>query len=129
MAEVEIPHTHAANGDGKVLPAYYHLPADASPDSQVPLVIIFTGLDGYRTELAVWKDGWAELGVALLIVEIPGTGDNPGAPSDPESPDRVVSNSCFFPSWQFSCSFFSLNECLGACLSEILKDHTQYGDG
>jgi pimeloyl-ACP methyl ester carboxylesterase len=30
--------------------------------------------------------------VALLIVEIPGTGDNPGAPSDPESPDRVWSS-------------------------------------
>ncbi|KAI0423296.1 Alpha/Beta hydrolase protein [Xylaria grammica] len=92
MVEVEIPHTYAANGDGKVLPAYYHLPSYASPDHQVPLVIIFTGLDGYRTELAVWKDGWAGLGVALLIVEIPGTGDNPGAPSDPDSPDRVWSS-------------------------------------
>ena len=30
--------------------------------------------------------------MALLIVEIPGTGDNPGAPSDPESPDRVWSS-------------------------------------
>ncbi|KAI1202292.1 Alpha/Beta hydrolase protein [Nemania serpens] len=89
MVEVEIPHMHAANGDGQVLPAYYHLPAHACPDHRVPLVIIFTGLDGYRTDLAVWKDGWAGLGVALLIVEIPGTGDNPGAPSDPESPDRV----------------------------------------
>lgn len=89
MVEVEIPHTHAANGDGKVLPAYYHLPLHAFLDHRVPLVIIFTGLDGYRTDLAVWKDGWARLGVALLIVEIPGTGDNPGAASDPESPDRV----------------------------------------
>lgn len=89
MVEVEIPHTHAANGDEEVLPAYYHLPAHASADHRVPLVVIFTGLDGYRTDLAVWKDGWAGLGVALLIVEIPGTGDNPGAPSDPESPDRV----------------------------------------
>lgn len=92
MIEVEIPHTHAANGDGTVLPGYYHLPTHASELSQVPLVIIFTGLDGYRTELAVWKDGWAELGVALLVVEIPGTGDNPGAPSDPDSPDRVWSS-------------------------------------
>ncbi|KAI1288910.1 Alpha/Beta hydrolase protein [Xylaria venustula] len=90
MVEVLIPHTtHATNEDGRVLPAYYHLPAHASPESPAPLVIIFTGLDGYRTELAVWKDGWAELGVATLILEIPGTGDNPGAPSDPESPDRV----------------------------------------
>ncbi|KAI3328204.1 Alpha/Beta hydrolase protein [Ustulina deusta] len=92
MVEVEIPHIYAANGDGEVLPAYYHLPARARPDNRVPLVIIFTGLDGYRTELAVWKDGWAGLGVALLVVEVPGTGDNPGAPSDPESPDRVWSS-------------------------------------
>lgn len=92
MVEVEIPHTHAANGDGEVLPAYFHLPANASAAKKVPLVIIFTGLDGYRTELAVWKNGWAALGVALLVVEIPGTGDNPGAPSDPESPDRVWSS-------------------------------------
>ncbi|KAI1364574.1 Alpha/Beta hydrolase protein [Xylaria arbuscula] len=92
MIEVEIPHVHAANGDGTVLPGYYHLPENASEASKVPLVIIFTGLDGYRTELAVWKDGWAELGVALLVLEIPGTGDNPGVPSDPESPDRVWSS-------------------------------------
>ncbi|KAI0521374.1 Alpha/Beta hydrolase protein [Xylaria bambusicola] len=92
MTEVTIPHIHAAFGDGTALPGYYHLPEHASPDNQVPLVIIFTGLDGYRTELAVWKDGWAELGVALLVVEIPGTGDNPGAPSDPSSPDRVWSS-------------------------------------
>lgn len=31
----------------------------------------------------------ARVGCATLIVEIPGTGDNPGAPSDPTSPDRV----------------------------------------
>jgi pimeloyl-ACP methyl ester carboxylesterase len=92
MVEVQIPHVHAANGDGDMLPGYYHLPADTSADKKAPLVVIFTGLDGYRTELAVWKDGWAALGVALLVVEIPGTGDNPGAPSDPESPDRVWSS-------------------------------------
>lgn len=92
MVEVQISHTHAANGDGKALLGYYHLPAHASPSHRVPLVIIFTGLDGYRTELAVWKNGWAALDVALLIVEIPGTGDNPGDPLDPESPDRVWSS-------------------------------------
>ncbi|KAI0394720.1 alpha/beta-hydrolase [Xylariaceae sp. FL0594] len=93
MTEVLIPHVeHAADGDGDVLPGYYHLPSHASPHAKVPLVIIFTGLDGYRTELCVWKDGWASLGVALLVVEIPGTGDNPGAAADPASPDRVWSS-------------------------------------
>ncbi|KAI1415649.1 yellowish-green 1-like protein [Hypoxylon sp. FL1857] len=90
--EVEIPHVHAANGDGKVLLGYYHLPAEASSSHKAPLVIIFCGLDAYRTDLTVWKNGWAQLGCATLIVEIPGTGDNPGAPSDPSSPDRVWSS-------------------------------------
>lgn len=89
---VEIPHVYAANGDGAVLPGFYHLPASASSSNKVPLIIIFTGLDGYRTELAVWKTGWAQLGCATLVVEIPGTGDNPGAPGDPTSPDRVWSS-------------------------------------
>ncbi|KAK7991463.1 hypothetical protein PG988_000257 [Apiospora saccharicola] len=90
MHEVTIPHTkHAGPGDGSTLPGFYHLPAGASTTNQVPLVIIFTGLDGYRTELAVWKEGWRQVGCATLIVEIPGTGDNPGLASDPASPDRV----------------------------------------
>ncbi|KAI1076743.1 yellowish-green 1-like protein [Whalleya microplaca] len=92
MVQVEIPHSHAANGDGKSLLGFYHLHSNASSSHKVPLIIIFTGLDGYRTELAVWKEGWAQLGCATLIFEIPGTGDNPGAPSDPESPDRVWSS-------------------------------------
>ncbi|OTB03038.1 hypothetical protein M426DRAFT_263842 [Hypoxylon sp. CI-4A] len=89
MVQVDIPHIHAANGDGSILQGFYHLPTEASSSRKVPLIIVFTGLDGYRTELVVWKNGWAKLGCALLVLEIPGTGDNPGAPSDPTSPDRV----------------------------------------
>ena len=89
MVQVDIPHTHRQGGDGDVLPGFYHLPACATASRKVPLVVIFTGLDGYRTELAVWKEGWRRVGCATLIVEIPGTGDNPGAPSDAKSPDRV----------------------------------------
>ena len=51
-----------------------------------------TGLDGYRTELAVWQRGWLEKGVATLVVEIPGTGDSPALPNDPTSPDRQWSS-------------------------------------
>ncbi|KAI1094194.1 yellowish-green 1-like protein [Rostrohypoxylon terebratum] len=89
---VEIPHVYAANGDGPVLQGFYHLPASASSSNRAPLVIIFSGLDGYRTEFAVFTTGFAQLGCATLIVEIPGTGDNPGAPGDPASPDRVWSS-------------------------------------
>jgi dienelactone hydrolase len=90
--QVDIPHTHAAGRDGKVLPGFYSLPAHASSSNKVPLIVIFTGLDGYRTELAVWKEGFRQVGCAILIVEIPGTGDNPGDPCDPTSPDRVWSS-------------------------------------
>ncbi|KAI0174872.1 Alpha/Beta hydrolase protein [Pestalotiopsis sp. NC0098] len=89
MVQVDIPHIHAQQGDGHVLPGFYHLPAHASASNKVPLVIIFTGLDGYRTELAVWKEGFRQVGCATLVVEIPGTGDNPAAPADPTSPDRL----------------------------------------
>ena len=51
-----------------------------------------TGLDGYRTELCVWMEGWRRAGVASLVVEIPGTGDSPAAPQDPTSPDRQWSS-------------------------------------
>jgi dienelactone hydrolase len=93
MVPVEIPHTkHAGPGDGGILPGFYHVPSQASAAQPAPLIIIFTGLDGYRTELAVWKEGWRQLGCATLVVEIPGTGDNPGLASDAASPDRVWSS-------------------------------------
>ena len=87
-----IPHKYAAKGEAKEWPVYYMLPSTASAPNPVPLVIIFTGLDGYRTDLAVWMEGWRQKGVATLVLEIPGTGDSPALPSDPESPDRQYSS-------------------------------------
>jgi len=55
-------------------------------------MIILTGLDGYRTELAVWIQGFSLNDVAVIILEIPGTGDSPAAPNDPTSPDRQWSS-------------------------------------
>jgi alpha-beta hydrolase superfamily lysophospholipase len=92
MVQVDIPHTRAQQDDGKVLPGFYHIPEHASSRNKVPIIVIFTGLDGYRTELAVWKEGFRQVGCATLVVEIPGTGDNPAAPSDPTSPDRLWSS-------------------------------------
>lgn len=71
---------------------YYHLPPGTSKDKPIPLMIIFTGLDGYRTELAVWIEGWSQKSVGVIVLEIPGTGDNPADASDPKSPDRWVSS-------------------------------------
>lgn len=90
--ELLIPHRHALHHEGKHIPVYYHLPPATSPGQPAPLVIILTGLDGYRTELAVWIEGWSQKGIAVLLLEIPGTGDSPAAPSDPTSPDRLFSS-------------------------------------
>lgn len=90
--EVEIPHTHRIENEGDVIPVNFLLPSAASTDNPAPLVLIMTGLDGYRTELAVWQQGWLKKGVATLVVEIPGTGDSPAAKSDPTSPDRQWSS-------------------------------------
>lgn len=91
--EVLIPHTHrAANDIGTTIPVNLLLPPHASTHAPAPLVLIMTGLDGYRTELAVWQQGWLQKGVATLVVEIPGTGDSPAARADPAGPDRQWSS-------------------------------------
>ncbi|KAM0714235.1 hypothetical protein Q7P37_010022 [Cladosporium fusiforme] len=90
--EVTIQHKHGLPSEGKEIPFYYHLPPGTTKDKPVPLVIIFTGLDGYRTELAVWIEGWSQKGVGVVVLEIPGTGDSPADPTDPTSPDREWSS-------------------------------------
>jgi dienelactone hydrolase len=89
VKEVMIPHIHRKDNEGTHIPVYHLVPESSKP---VPTVIIFTGLDGYRTELAVWMEGWRQIGVATIVLEIPGTGDCPAAPSDPTSPDRLYSS-------------------------------------
>lgn len=92
VKEVLIPHSHRQANEGEHIPVYYLLPESASKDTPVPTVIIFTGLDGYRTELSVWMEGWRALGIATIVLEIPGTGDCPANASDPTSPDRLYSS-------------------------------------
>jgi len=67
-------------------------PSKNHPPETCPLIILLTGLDGYRTELCVWMEGWRQKGVATLVLEIPGTGDSPADPADPVSPDRQFSS-------------------------------------
>ena len=90
--EVLVPHTHAIQGEGSQIPIFYQLPHTANASNPAPLVIILTGLDGYRTELAVWVEGWRRNGVGCIVVEIPGTGDSPALKNDPTSPDRQWSS-------------------------------------
>ena len=91
--EVHVPHVHKASQDvGDTIFVNLCVPPGASKESPVPCVVIITGLDGYRTELAVWQHGWAMKGVASVVLEIPGTGDSPAAKGDPLSPDRQFSS-------------------------------------
>ncbi|KAF2478212.1 alpha/beta-hydrolase [Lindgomyces ingoldianus] len=92
VSEIQVPHTHRLDSEGAHIPIYHLLPSSATKANPVPLVIIFTGLDGYRTELAVWMEGWRQNGVATIILEIPGTGDCPAKPDDVTSPDRLYSS-------------------------------------
>lgn len=88
IREVQIPHLHRTQDEGSHIPVNILVPPSASAQHPAPLVLIMTGLDGYRTELAVWQRGFLDKGVATLVVEIPGTGDSPAAKRDPTSPDR-----------------------------------------
>jgi alpha-beta hydrolase superfamily lysophospholipase len=90
--EVLVPHTHALPSEGKTLPIFYQLPSSASAASPVPLVVIICGLDGYRTELAVWSEGFRRNDVAFACLEVPGTGDSPADAKDSTSPDRLFSS-------------------------------------
>lgn len=92
VKEVMIPHAHRLDREGEHIPVYHMLPSTASAQNPVPCIIIFTGLDGYRTELAVWMEGWRQNGVATIVLEIPGTGDCPADVSDPKSPDRLYTS-------------------------------------
>ncbi|KAF2445844.1 alpha/beta-hydrolase [Karstenula rhodostoma CBS 690.94] len=92
VSEVMIPHTHRLPHEGSHIPVYHLLPSSATKDTPAPCIIIFTGLDGYRTELAVWMEGWRQNGVATIVLEIPGTGDCPADASDRTSPDRLYTS-------------------------------------
>ncbi|KAI3392129.1 hypothetical protein diail_6141 [Diaporthe ilicicola] len=92
IREVVIAHLHRNESEGYEIPVNFLLPPGASASHPAPVVMILTGLDGYRTELAVWQRGWLEKGVATVVVEIPGTGDSPAAKGDPTSPDRQWSS-------------------------------------
>ncbi|KAK4171834.1 Alpha/Beta hydrolase protein [Triangularia setosa] len=86
---ISIPHPHRLPSEGTTIPASLLLPPSPTP---LPLLVIFTGLDGYRTELAVWQPPFAAFSIATLVLEIPGTGDSPACPLDPTSPDRQSSS-------------------------------------
>ncbi|KAK5275371.1 Heptaketide hydrolyase ayg1, partial [Cryomyces antarcticus] len=62
-----VPHKHRTEGEGDVIPIYHQLPEGASKENPAPTVLIMTGLDGYRTELVTWAEGWRQKGVGVII--------------------------------------------------------------
>jgi hypothetical protein len=92
MHEVMIPHTAADSADRKTIPAYWRLPKvdkKETPEQGVPVVLLMTGLDGYRPDNAQRSDEFSKRGWATVIAEVPGTADCPADPADPLSPDRL----------------------------------------
>ncbi|OHW90422.1 pigment biosynthesis protein ayg1 [Colletotrichum incanum] len=90
--DIDIPHAHAKGGDRKSIPAYVRVPHGASKSNPSPVVILMTGLDGYRPDNTVRSDEFLARGWGSVIVEIPGTADCPADSADPESPDRLWSS-------------------------------------
>ncbi|KAF7943023.1 hypothetical protein EAE96_010969 [Botrytis aclada] len=88
VEEVLIEHTNAAEQDELSIPVYVRYPP-ATKNSKVPVVLLLTGLDGYRPDNTVRSDEFISRGWACVIAEIPGTADCPSDPSDPLAPDRL----------------------------------------
>ncbi|KAJ5665201.1 uncharacterized protein N7477_007649 [Penicillium maclennaniae] len=89
LKEEIIPHTHARGRDGAHIPIYVRLPEEASASNPVPVVLLITGLDGYRTDNSQRTHEIINRGWATVVCEIPGTADCPADPADPESADRL----------------------------------------
>jgi len=87
VQEVNVPFKGAQD-----IPVYVRVPpatAVGVEKKACPVVILMTGLDGYRPDNTVRCDEFLARGWGSVVVEIPGTADCPADPADPESPDRM----------------------------------------
>ena len=92
---VEVPFIHGdpAAGDASLpIQAYLRVPTDEKPTHGWPVVLFICGLDAYKTDHTPRTQEHVARGCATLSFEIPGTGDCPAAPNDPNSPDRLMSS-------------------------------------
>ncbi len=72
------------------VPVYVRVPsAKEEGRTKWPVVVLMTGLDGYRPDNTVRCDEFLKRGWAAVVVEIPGTADCPADSGDPEAPDRL----------------------------------------
>ncbi|EFX04961.1 pigment biosynthesis protein yellowish-green 1 [Grosmannia clavigera kw1407] len=89
ICEVAVPHRHGLANEGHTIPVYLRLPPGASSSSKCPVMVLLTGLDGYRPDNTGRCDEFLARGWASVVLEIPGTADCPADPADPEAPDRL----------------------------------------
>lgn len=92
VEDIAIPHVHRSETDRPSIPVYVRVPQSAGREKPCPVVILITGLDGYRPDNTTRSNEILSRGCASLAVEVPGTADCPADPSDPESPDRLWSS-------------------------------------
>lgn len=85
VEEVFVPHAFASGRDRDTIPVYVRVPGGG----KCPVVILLTGLDGYRPDNTVRCDEFLGRGWGSVVLEIPGTADCPADPADPASPDRL----------------------------------------
>jgi len=90
VQEVLVPHVRRGGSDGDVLPVYVRVPRETAEQGRAcPVVLLLTGLDGYRPDNTQRCDEFLARGWGVVVAEIPGTADCPADPADPESPDRL----------------------------------------
>ena len=92
---VDIPFSQAnvLVGDlGLPIQAYLRMPNGTKPKDGWPVLLFICGLDAYKTDHTPRTQAHVDHGFATLSFEIPGTGDCPAAPNDPESADRLMSS-------------------------------------
>ena len=92
---VDVPFKYANVGAGDMdvaIQTYLRMPVGRKPTTGWPVVLFICGLDAYKTDHTPRTQEHVDRGYATLSFEIPGTGDCPAAPSDPTSPDRLMSS-------------------------------------
>jgi dienelactone hydrolase len=90
VKEINIPFIGRDGQDRESIPVYIRVPK-LERGGKVPVVVLMTGLDGYRPDNTERTNEFLSRGWGVLIVEIPGTADCPSDPSDPKSGDRLWS--------------------------------------
>ncbi|KAH7304150.1 Alpha/Beta hydrolase protein [Stachybotrys elegans] len=89
IKEILVQHSHRKGQDRDEIPIFVRFPSKVDKAQKCPVVILLTGLDGYRPDFTAQFQAFHARGWATIAVEIPGTADSPADPSDPDSADRT----------------------------------------